>query len=74
MYVYIYIYIIYIYIYLCNTIFQGDSGGPLIYNNMLIGINRGTCPHNAQLSEKVNLHLVIYLYKDFIEDITNNFN
>lgn len=61
--------------------FQGDSGGPLLKNDkVLMGIVRGTCPNETtQYGDfplefinkyKVNRHMSVDYYRDFIENVT----
>ncbi|XP_011495251.1 PREDICTED: chymotrypsin-2-like [Ceratosolen solmsi marchali] len=50
---------------------QGDSGGPVIYNNMIVGITKGTCPFPDVYihPEKINVHFGIANYISFIMSI-----
>ncbi|XP_011495565.1 PREDICTED: trypsin delta/gamma-like [Ceratosolen solmsi marchali] len=55
---------------------SGDSGGPLIYSNMIVGINKATMPtHHLILdSQKVNLHVGIHYFLEFIfETVQDSF-
>ncbi|XP_011495229.1 PREDICTED: chymotrypsin-2-like isoform X2 [Ceratosolen solmsi marchali] len=54
---------------------RGDSGGPLLDNGKLIGINKGVClyPEFRFHPDKINIHMSINHYKDFIVDVIQNF-
>ncbi|KAJ8687932.1 hypothetical protein QAD02_023727 [Eretmocerus hayati] len=53
----------------------GDSGGPMLLKDMIVGINKGICPSDHVDSEvipkahKVNIHMSVYYYRDFIHDV-----
>lgn len=61
--------------------FQGDSGGPLLFENMVVGINKGSCPKIDKLDlpveflkrYKVNIHVRVDYYQQFIEYILQNY-
>ncbi|XP_011495551.1 PREDICTED: chymotrypsin-2-like [Ceratosolen solmsi marchali] len=47
---------------------RGNSGSPLLYENTLIAIHEGICPHeeNSNHIEKINMNLSIDYYRNFI--------
>ena len=56
-------------ILLCHY-FQGDSGGPLFTDNHeIIGINDSQCPEDMSHGDRINLHLCIDIYRNFIADM-----
>ncbi|XP_011500642.1 PREDICTED: trypsin-like [Ceratosolen solmsi marchali] len=54
-----------------TVLMDGDSGSPLLYRNKLIGVSTGICPLVAEnvLEDKVNLHINIYYYQEFLLEI-----
>ncbi|XP_011495560.1 PREDICTED: chymotrypsin-2-like [Ceratosolen solmsi marchali] len=52
-----------------------DFGGPLIFDDKVIAINQDIypMPTNPPHPEKLNLHIRLDYYSDFIRDVTNNF-
>jgi hypothetical protein len=54
-----------------ELILQGDSGGPVTFLGAVVAINAGISPPTNQEfnSEKVNIHIGIDLYRNFIHTV-----